>query len=69
MTVKFISNLSLESLKLMYSANQYSDSQLIGMIDIFEIEQHEFGVTTLILKAVIDYSEHLAKVLSSNQVT
>ncbi|WP_182027241.1 hypothetical protein [Vibrio rotiferianus] len=67
-TVKFISNLSLESLKLMRSATNYSDSQLISMIDIFENEQHEFGVTTLILKAVIDYSEHLVKVLHSNQV-
>ncbi len=67
--VKFISNLSLESLKLIYSANNYDDSQLIRMIEIFEHEQHEFGVTTLIQKAVIDYSEHLAKVLNSNQVT
>ncbi|MBY7858304.1 hypothetical protein KW419_08470 [Vibrio fluvialis] len=68
-TVGYISNLSLESLKLMYSANNYTDSQLIRMIEVFECEQHEFGVTTLIQKAVIDYSQHLAKVLHSNQIS
>ncbi|EJO9868633.1 hypothetical protein [Vibrio vulnificus] len=68
-TVEYISNLSLDSLKLMRSANNYSDSQLTRMIEVFECEQHEFGVTTLILKAVIDYSQHLAKVLHSNQAS
>ena len=63
----FISNLTVDGIKQLTSAKNYTDSQLEDMINYFNVQQHEFGVTTLIIKAAIDYSIHLAGVLKANK--
>ncbi len=65
--VPYISNLSLNELRRLNSAKDYSDAQLKEMISVFEIQQHEFGIDTLLIKAAIDYSELLSTALSSTQ--
>ncbi|HAS6762880.1 TPA: hypothetical protein GRI81_08110 [Vibrio parahaemolyticus] len=65
--VMFISNLTVDGVKQLNSAKNYTDSQLEAMVNDFNFQQHEFGVITLIIKVAIDYSTHLAEVLKNNQ--
>ncbi|WP_237486057.1 hypothetical protein [Vibrio hippocampi] len=66
--VEYISNLTIDGLKLMHSTNDYNDTQLKNLISSFDHQQHKFGVTTLIIKTAIDYSHYLAKILCSNRL-
>tara|TARA_R110000796_G_scaffold93563_1_gene198172 strand:+ start:613 stop:1311 length:699 start_codon:yes stop_codon:yes gene_type:complete len=61
--IDYISNLSVSELRRLSSAKDYSDTQLEKMVECFNKEQHEFGITTLIMKAVLDYSEQIEKIL------
>tara|TARA_R110000851_G_scaffold331701_1_gene506289 strand:+ start:281 stop:1021 length:741 start_codon:yes stop_codon:yes gene_type:complete len=61
--VEYISNLSVSELRRLSSAKDYSDTQLQKMVECFNNEQHEFGVTTLIIKAALEYSEQIKKLL------
>ena len=61
--VEFISNLSVAQLKNLSSAKDYSDELLEKMINCFEVEQHQFGVPTLIIKSALDYADKLLTLL------
>jgi hypothetical protein len=65
--VKYISNLSTAELRRLSSTKDYSDSQLEMLVECFDKEQHEFGVTTLIMQAALEYSEQIEKSLSLNK--
>ena len=57
--VNYISNLNLSSIKSLKSGKYYTDDQILKMIECFENEQHEFGISTLIIKAALEYIERL----------
>ncbi|CAM3346688.1 hypothetical protein [Shewanella pealeana] len=62
-TVDFISNLSVIELKRLKCAKDYSGNLLEQLVDYFEHQQHEFGIQALIQKGIIDYSEHILRLL------
>ncbi|MCC4225854.1 hypothetical protein LL295_20400 [Vibrio campbellii] len=66
--VEYISNLSVSELRRLHSSKDYSDEQLSQMIECFEVQQHEFGVTTLIIKAALDYSEQITTLLKVGEM-
>ncbi|QGM26914.1 hypothetical protein [Acinetobacter towneri] len=64
--VDFISNLSVDELKRLKSAKDYSAELLYEMVRCFEKEQHEFGISTLIISSALDYSEIILKAIENN---
>ena len=64
--IEYISNLSVYELRKLRSSKDYKDDQLEEMINNFNVQQHSFGIATLIIKAAIDYSKKLAEVLSEH---
>ena len=64
--VEFISNLSIPEIRKLYSAKDYTDQQLQKMIECFEKEQHEFGVSALIIKSALDYAEKIERALQNS---
>ncbi|MGR2934238.1 hypothetical protein ABMY10_20770 [Vibrio vulnificus] len=67
--VEYISNLSISELRRLHSSKDYSDEQLSQMIECFDAQQHKFGVTTLIIKAALDYSERITTLLSVGNIS
>lgn len=62
--VSFASNLSIEGFSKVKAAPQYK-SCLQQMIDVFEEQQHEFGVDTLIIKCVLDTQQRFSVLLDT----
>lgn len=56
--VPFVSNLSIEGFSKLDAAPRYK-SCLQEMIDVFEEQQHVFGLQTLIIKCVLENQQRL----------
>lgn len=64
--IHVISNLSVEGFGKVLGAKKYTSS-LQTMIDIFDEQQHHFGVGTLIMKCVLDNMRKLDVLLMSEE--
>ncbi len=67
LTVKYISNLSAQELRKLRSSKDYDDNCLSSMIECFNIEQHIFGVSTLLMKSALEYADHIATILETDR--
>lgn len=57
--VEFISNLSVEELRRTDSTKKYSSNDLKKMIEVFEEQQHIYGIAALIMKCALDNLNNL----------
>ncbi|HIC0119720.1 TPA: hypothetical protein ACWZMA_000228 [Escherichia coli] len=64
--VSFVSNLSIEGFSKVKAAPQYR-SCLQKMIDVFEEQQQEFGVDTLIIKCVLENQQRFNVLLDTER--
>ncbi|WP_404419488.1 hypothetical protein [Marinospirillum sp.] len=59
-----VNNLEVNSLMMLRNSKHYSDSELINMVDCFNIQQRRFGVADLIIRGLVMYSSHIKKILT-----
>ncbi len=59
-----ISNLTISELKKLKSSKDYSDSTLDKMVAVFDDQQQEFGLTTLIIKQALEYAGDISHFLN-----
>ncbi|WP_313020771.1 hypothetical protein [Atlantibacter hermannii] len=64
--VPFVSNLSIEGFSKVKAAHQYK-SCLQQLIDVFEEQQHEFGIDALIIKCVLENQQRLNVLLDTER--
>ncbi|WP_339879043.1 hypothetical protein [Pseudidiomarina gelatinasegens] len=57
--VNYISNLDVSAIRKVRGHQHYSDQDLAEMIRIFDEQQHEFGISTLIIRIALSYSNDL----------
>jgi hypothetical protein len=61
----FISNLSVDEISRLHSAaKDYSRNQLEELVEYFEVQQHEYGLDSLIMRATLDYAIQIQLALS-----
>lgn len=63
--ITYISNLDPSGIRKLSSSKDYSDNQIDEMVRVFEEQQHEFGISTLLMKIALSYIERFEPYLTT----